>query len=483
MLQNLSITTKGLILVSVPLIFELAFVFKLTSMLHEAEQEAKRYAQARERVSHANSMMFHTLDATLSTGAFAISRHAEYLSNSQTAIQKAMTELEQLKHLCKEDAQVMRTVLELEKCAHNMLGILEDFKKQSAEDVVMFAQKIDMFKRFQASVIELGVPMRRLLVEQSKVETDSPDRQAANRRAFESVLWGGVYANLFLAVALAIFFARQIGLRLKTVSDNTKRLSKAMPLSNRLKGTDEIARLDSVFHDMAMSLQEADRKKKEIMEMVSHDLKSPLTSVLGTLTLFEAGAFGGLTEKGQDRVHDMQADVSRLVVLINDLLDAEKLESGKLVLNPQPLEVETAIRQAILSVKPIAEKSDVSIKYEPTELIAIADESRLVQVLVNLLSNAVKFSNQGSEVEILTSANGEFSSISVVDHGRGIASEMQSQLFERFKQVEAQDASKRGGTGLGLYISKRLVTEMGGTISLESKVGSGSTFTVRLKKS
>lgn len=482
MLQNLSITTKGVILVAVPLFFELAFIFMLSSKMHEAELEAKRADIARERVTRANSLIFHTLDASMCTGAYAMAKRQVYLTNSQVAIQNAMAELEQLKKLCKDDPESMRTFIELDKCAHNMLDVLDQFKKQSEEDVVGVMQKLNMYKAFNSRVIELGVPLRRLLVEQGKVDTSMLESENRKRQAFESVLWGGVYVNLFLAVVLAMFFFREIGARLKVVSDNTKRLSMSMPLKSRLRGTDEIARLDGVFHDMAQSLEEAARQKKEILEMVSHDLKSPLTSVLGTLTLFEAGAFGDLSEKGNSRIQDMQADVSRLVILINDLLDAEKLESGKLVLDLKPFEVETAIRQAILSVTPIAEKSEVSIKCEPTNVVGVADESRLVQVLVNLLSNAIKFSNRGSEVEILTSAIGEFTFIAIRDHGRGIAHEMQGELFERFKQVEAADATKRGGTGLGLYISKKLATEMGGTITLESQPGHGSTFTVKLKR-
>ncbi len=482
MLHNLSITTKGLILVAVPLVFELAFVFILTSKMHEAEMEAKRSALARERVAHANTLMFHTFDATMCTGAYAMGKKRVYLLNSQIAIQNAKSELDQMKILCKDDPGLMRTVQELERCANNMLALLEEFKQQSSDEIIGFAQKISMYRKFNAGVIELGVPMRRLLLEQSKVDTVVLDEEAKKRQAFESVLWGGVYANLFMAVLLAMFFFREIGARLKVVAENTKLLSMSKPLKNRLDGTDEIAKLDSVFHDMAKNLEEAARQKKEIMEMVSHDLKSPLTAVLGTLTLFEAGAFGDVTEKGKLRMQDMQADVSRLVVLINDLLDAEKLESGKLVLDLKPLEVERAIRQALLSVTPIAEKSEVTIKYVPSEIIAIADESRLVQVLVNLLSNAVKFSDQESEVEILTGADGDHITIAVVDKGRGIAPEMQGKLFDRYKQVESEDATKRGGTGLGLYISKKLVTEMGGTITLQSRLDEGSTFTIKLKR-
>lgn len=481
MLQNLPIITKGVILVAVPLVFELAFIFMLSSKMHEAELDAKRADLARERVTRANSLIFHTLDASMCTGAYAMAKRQVYLTNSQVAIQNALSELEQLKRLCKDDPDSMRTFQELDKCAHNMLDVLDQFKRQSEEDVVGVMQKLNMYKAFNSRVIELGVPLRRLLVEQGKVDTSMLEIENRKRQAFESVLWGGVYANLFLAVVLAMFFFREIGARLRVVSENTKRLSKSMPLKNRLEGTDEIARLDAVFHDMAHSLEEAARQKKEILEMVSHDLKSPLTSVLGTLTLFEAGAFGAVSEKGNSRIQDMQADVSRLVVLINDLLDAEKLESGKLVLDLKTFAVDTAVRQAILSVTPLAEKAGVAIKYEPSRVDVVADESRLVQVLINLLSNAIKFSTQGSEVEIQTRSDGEFSCIAVKDCGRGIAPEMQAKLFERFNQVEAADSTKRGGTGLGLYISKKLVTEMGGTIKLESQLGRGSTFIVQLK--
>lgn len=221
---------------------------------------------------------------------------------------------------------------------------------------------------------------------------------------------------------------------------------------------------------------EIQKMRQAFVSMVSHELRTPLNSVLGHLQMIEMGVFGALPEellKGSKR---SERNVERLIGLINDLLDLEKLESGTLAVSIEPVELRVLIENALASIEEFARKHRTSIKVNITECDVFADEGRIIQVLVNLLSNAIKYSPVDSTVTIQSSISNTHAEVSIIDQGRGVPQQYQEVIFERFQQVQESDGRRGAGTGLGLAICKTIVEQHSGRIGVFSEPGQGSRF-------
>lgn len=217
----------------------------------------------------------------------------------------------------------------------------------------------------------------------------------------------------------------------------------------------------------------------EFISMVSHELRTPTTSIRGSLSILNSDIFGSLGVEQKKLIDVAHRNSERLVNLVNDILDMEKLLSGNIVFNIQPLNVLDAIHQAIEVNAPYAQGLDVKLLFNPatTEPIFIlAAQDRLQQVFSNLLSNACKFSSRGETVEITIDVGHHQVITSVIDHGTGIPAEFQPRIFTAFAQADSGDKRKQGSTGLGLNICKTLINNMKGEIGFESHEGKGTRF-------
>lgn len=222
------------------------------------------------------------------------------------------------------------------------------------------------------------------------------------------------------------------------------------------------------------------RLRRQFVAMVSHDLRTPLTSVQATLDMMLSGVFGEVSAAGRKQLDRAEVSVDRMILLINDLLDLEKLESGSFNLNPEMVEIDEVIERALEATSFRAAESGVNLSYERSSIQCWADSDRIIQVLINLIDNAIKFSNPEQTVSIIAKVVNVYLEVQVKDQGRGIPEEMREQIFERFVQVSREDRKKRHGTGLGLSICKAIVLGHGGDIGVDSKPGEGSTFWFRL---
>jgi len=225
-------------------------------------------------------------------------------------------------------------------------------------------------------------------------------------------------------------------------------------------------------------LKRIDRMKTEFISTVSHELRSPLTSIRGSLGLIAGGVAGELPEAAKSLVGIAKNNCERLIRLINDILDSEKIESGKMRLDLQVVNIGQLVQQAVTANDGFASQHGVTVQVQaPDETLqARIDSDRAIQVLTNLLSNAVKFSPpEGTvQVKVLRGANGV--RVEVLDSGPGIPQDFQDRIFQKFSQADSSDSRQKGGTGLGLNISKALVEKMGGQIGFASAAGAGATF-------
>lgn len=241
--------------------------------------------------------------------------------------------------------------------------------------------------------------------------------------------------------------------------------------------------LYAVAHDIS-DRRHVERAKEEFLSMVSHDLRSPLSSIYGTFKLLSASAFGTLPDTVQQKVSGILVNVNRLLALVNDLLDVEKLQSGKMDLAVAAANLPELMQRVIAEVEPLASGKQIKIDVDCRCPEFPLDADRINQVLVNLLSNAVKYSPSGTTVTLKASSDDRQLKIQVCDSGRGVPDDQKARIFERFKQARSSDANV--GTGLGLPICKMIVEQHGGAIGVESGNGdgasTGSTFWFTLPK-
>jgi signal transduction histidine kinase len=227
-----------------------------------------------------------------------------------------------------------------------------------------------------------------------------------------------------------------------------------------------------------------ERLKDEFVSTVSHELRTPLTSIAGSLGLLTGNAPGMSSGPAARLLAIAHSNSQRLVRLVNDILDIEKLESGHVVFDFKPVEIGSLVEQTIETIRGFAEGHHVRIRFEATLAVedVRADADRLAQVVTNLLSNAIKFSLPGGEV-VVAVANREATDlvrISVRDHGPGISVDFRPRIFERFAQADATNARRKGGTGLGLSIVKQIVDRLGGEVGFDDAPGGGTVFYVEL---
>jgi PAS domain S-box-containing protein len=234
-----------------------------------------------------------------------------------------------------------------------------------------------------------------------------------------------------------------------------------------------------VFRDVTQR-REVDRLKNEFLSVVSHELRTPLTSIRGSLGLLAGGQLGELPERAASLVGVAVQNSERLTRLINDLLDIERMDSGVAPMDVMTLEVRELLEAATEQIEGMATSVGVRVELGTASGRVIADEDRVIQALMNLLGNAIKFSESGCVVRLDASLHGSEVHFRVSDDGRGIPPDKLESVFDRFEQVDSSDTRQRGGTGLGLTISKGIVERLGGRIWAESELGVGTTVTFTL---
>jgi PAS domain S-box-containing protein len=232
-----------------------------------------------------------------------------------------------------------------------------------------------------------------------------------------------------------------------------------------------------VVHDIT-ERRNLERMRQDFLNMITHDIRTPLSSVQAFLNLLGSPVYGQLNEKGAIKLKATEQSVELVIRLIKDMLDLEKAESGQLLLQLQNTSTWAVMQTASDITKSLAEQKNVEIKLEGADLPITVDQGRIVQVLVNLVSNAIKFAPANSAVTMLSQARQNKPSISVIDCGPGIKPEFHKRIFNKFEQVNAADATARGGIGLGLAIAKIFIEKHGGKISVESDGHTGTCFIV-----
>ena len=240
-----------------------------------------------------------------------------------------------------------------------------------------------------------------------------------------------------------------------------------------------------MLHDIS-ARKRAEQLKNEFVSTVSHELRTPLTSISGSLGLIAGGIVGEISEDVRELVDIAKINVERLTLLVNDILDLDKLAAGKLDVVCELTDVRTVVRQSLVQNRGYAERYGVAVTVDEGDdvepMIANVDASRMLQVMANLLSNAIKFSPRDKNVEVSLCQIDDEIQVRIRDYGPGVPDDFRERIFEKFAQADGADTRARGGTGLGLSISKAIIERFGGTIGFDSSPGNGSTFYFTLPK-
>jgi signal transduction histidine kinase/ActR/RegA family two-component response regulator len=261
--------------------------------------------------------------------------------------------------------------------------------------------------------------------------------------------------------------------RISMIADHIASASEAERLARESADRQqEIERISAV-------LSEIDRLKTDFLSMISHELRTPLTAIIGYTDLLLRQVHGPLTDRQSHHQHSVKKAAHRLLALINDLLDLNRLEGGHVALNRESVSLVDAVRLAVARAAELAEQQGVELRLDaPMSAISVeADPERLHQVLINLLDNAIKFTPRPGTVSVRVDQQDHQVTVSVVDSGVGVPRDQVERIWDRFHQADSSTRRQFGGTGLGLAIVRHLVELHGGSVAVQSEgAGHGSTF-------
>ena len=345
---------------------------------------------------------------------------------------------------------------------------LEEYFEDGGEEALLRAYQIGRSAMGEGvGVLEMAALHQEALVETLLQMLDQEDGRRIARRASE-----------FFIESLAAFEMshRSLDETNEALSNLNQELSQAM---------------EAVLHDYRAAqdvIQEQrrlSRLKSEFISLVSHELRTPLTSIHGALGLLRMNARDALPPKALQLLDVARRNSERLVRLVGEVLDVEKIESGALSFDVGPVVVQDLLSQSIEANWAFAAQHEVSLRLGsvPGGTRVRGDFDRLMQVLTNLISNAIKFSDTGTSVEIAAARRKGSVRITVTDEGPGIPESFRPKVFEKFAQADSSVKRRKGGTGLGLSICKVIVERLGGTIGFDSEEGRGSTFYFDLPES
>jgi signal transduction histidine kinase len=249
------------------------------------------------------------------------------------------------------------------------------------------------------------------------------------------------------------------------------------------EATAELAEQNELLRRQAFQLEQASAAKSQFLANVSHELRTPLNAIIGYTHLLLEGVSGEITRPQREKLNRMDSNARHLLSIINDLLDLARIESGKMPVQLERVVLQELIEEVMTEVEPLIDRTTLAVTRTilPDVPEIHTDRQKVKQIVLNLLSNALKFTPQGS-VSIRLDHNPEkdWICVAVTDTGIGISEENQKTIFEAFQQADSSYARRQGGTGLGLTICRRLASILDGRISLASKLGEGSTFTLIL---
>lgn len=481
----MTLFNKGILLIALPILAQFAFVLVLLGAYRTAEEVTWRDLQYRNQTAELMSVTILCYKAVGVLTYYGFTQDKRIMQGFDAIYDSLVKKSESL-HLSAEGKEADET-----GAAENNDGT--DIRDNLRKSIVSLAAAKQLARLDRKQIInrvmlahELSANMESLLANLEKAIARRSREGAVEAAALERSRWtflslvlGGFALNMAMCAVLLAVYARDFATRFSVLVDNTRRLPQGLSLNAPVKGSDELTELDAGFHEMNRALKQAEERRNQLISMVTHDLRNPLTAIALNLEVIDLIDDGALHPEIAAKITGSRRMIERLNTLVNDMLDMEKLRAGKLILNIGIVEPRTKVQQALDELFSIASKAQVTLINDvQPEIAVIADGQRFMQIIVNLLSNAIKYSPEGGKVTVSAKQEGEFIKITVSDEGPGVPEEYRDVIFLPFEQVPDDKRGKTGSTGLGLPICKMLVDLQEGTIGVYCDKGSHFWFTL-----
>lgn len=479
---RLSILHKGLIIISIPLVFELFFVFVLINLLDESSKHITAEIQSQDKIVCVETMIKELSDSTTSAVLYNVTRRQEFKDRNEKSRTRMRKMYSKLVKLCSNNHAEADAVERLNQSA-NMYIEQQDraFAMSPQNSMSAFFAIPAFFQTQQFMMMRPDGAPRTILDAEEKVQTVEPKLRQQSIVRLQILILFGLAVHISITLFLVNFFARYISQRMDNVLTNTLKLGARMPLNPPLRGTDEIADLDHALHETASEILDFEKFKQQLVGMVSHELRTPLTSVQGTLTLFEAGALGPISDKATVEIEKAQASLKHLIALINNLLLLERLEAGSQVLKSEDLDIAEMIDDALEEFAKLAESKDVAIQCNVSELTMIGDWEKLLHAFYIVIETSIKRAPPNSTFSISAdSESGSNVEIKISDEGPALTAVRAATYFDRNRDNDDPeiDEDERGRI-LFLALSKAIIEAHGGSLGVSSDE-SQTCFTVKL---
>ncbi len=475
-MTKLSIAGKGILLVALPLVFELVFVAWLSSSLKSAETQIDREIHSQKLIEQTTILMRELVAASFVICFRYLSEQpAQDPSLSKTAVLDTINCLDGLTNgepSLKELAGQIRTAVE------TFYESLQRFSEMSPRDLISGDSGKNCLLEIREDMRLIDRSVRKFRYKAAYTHHQLDDDRQSN---YKQILLAGVLLSTVLTILLALSFARSISLRLRKLAENTALVSRGAAPQPLLTGSDEVCKLDLVIHSMSEQMQAQEKQRKQLTALLRKKLSEPLADARSTFIKLEEQS--NLQAAARKALKKSAQLLDRLVRLLADLSQLEQIEAGQIELNYSDLSSDELINKSIESVQALSAKKNIHLLEEGGSIAFSGDGERLTQILINLLSNAIKFSPENSNIITAASATATQIEFRVKDSGPGIPEELQAKIFEKYEQTKREDATAKGGAGLGLAICAVIAASHQGKLGVDSLVGKGSEFWLRLPRS
>jgi len=472
------ISYKVTALLALPLLLQvilLAILYGLTGSSDQLIDEEKTLTKT---VADSGQEILLLNDCMARFGDFMMSKKSTNDSPTGTANMKtAYAEYQKLRDLAESDPVISQQL-------RPFIGHVEDEMMQARAlgpivrngegSLDVFKAKIEHMKVFMTESKEISrLATNRIVEGLAQLERDRQKFESDRRKKMLIVVLVFV-AEILIVAGLACLFVKGLTGRLNILVDNAFRLPRGMELEKEVKGSDELTFLDKALHEAGEYLKEASEQRTMIMEMIAHDMRTPLMSAQIASEMV-ANVAQNAPEAVRRHLTTIQRNLGVVINLVNDLLTIDRLESGALELRKAKVEMKALVEDALQGAEALAIAKEITLQNDSEpDVHAVVDRDRIIQVVTNLITNAIKFSPKGSTIKVAVADQQRFVQVSVSDQGPGLPPGSEKKIFEKFHQVD-KDHDKKG-YGLGLTICKMLVELHGGTISAQSLPQKGSRF-------
>ncbi|MBY0356608.1 MAG: HAMP domain-containing histidine kinase [Candidatus Obscuribacterales bacterium] len=427
-MKQLTIAQKGFLLVAVPLAFEIVFILFLTMLVVQADRATEAANRSRLVVVQAQALLNSFFNAASSVVAYGATHDAIFASRFEALQARLPGELHFIEASSVHSEKQKEAIRRIKLLTERGMEILAEAKNNCDRGSfsLPFLSVMEARKEVERLLGQLMSEVSIFIEEEQKVKASSPDEASRSRQMVAQFLAFGVAMNIIVALFLVNFFSKSINARLSVLSENSRRFQSGQELLLPLSGNDEISAVDKNFHEMADALtiaaekeKEMERIKSELAAVINHDLRSPLTGVNSFLTLLADGVYPDLPEKVLQRAKISVASTNRLISLVNNLLDLEKLDEALLVETPETFYLAIVFDQVMETVQDLVDKKNVSVVISSTtDLKIVCDRARFERLLLNLIIKAIDSSERNDKIDITLETKNSFLEIRIIDAGK-----------------------------------------------------------------